>query len=212
VQDAGRVFDIAADPLGVHVVQHLGDGWYALYHMGLDRPRINSISLGTMAPGPASSGDASRPGEVTTQMLRAMSPAAAIAYATEKWRDVVGPLSPTMPRREQLLERLGPAWLEAIDRREPDAAGRTNLRRRRRAAAAALYVQALETGDRRPVEAVVAATVGLTQSKVRDLLYAARHDGLLDGTSRGRAGGKLTEACWAVLEELGWRGEAQTLP
>lgn len=207
--NAARVFDINADPLGVHVVQHLGAGWYALYHMGLDRPRINSISLGTMTPGPVSGGDPSRSGEVTTKMLRAMSPAAAIAYATEKWRDVAGPLSPTMPMREQLLDRLGPGWLEAIDRRDPDAAGRTNLRRRRRAATAALYVQALETGNRRPV-ATVAANVGLPQSKVRDLLYAARHDGLLDGTGRGRAGGRLTLACWAVLEELGWRGEAET--
>lgn len=209
--NAGRVFEINADPLGVHVVQHLGDGWYALYHMGFDRPRINSISLGTMSPAPASDGDPSRPGEVTTGMLRAMSPGAAIAFATERWRHVVGPLSPTMPGRGQLLERLGPAWLRAIDRREPLASGRTNLRRGRRAATAALYVQALEMGDRKPV-ATVAASVGLPQSKVRDLLYAARHDGLLAGTGRGRAGGKLTEACWGVLEELGWRGERQTLP
>jgi hypothetical protein len=178
--------------------------------MGLDRPGITSVTVSTVVPGPVSDSDPSTSGELTTRMLRAMAPAAAIAYATQNWRELTGELSPTMPRYEQLKDVFGPGWFEAIERQEPGATGRSRLRLRRLAATAALYVQALQAGDRAPV-ATVATNLGLPQSKVRDRLHAARFEGLLAETGRGRAGGGLTPEGLALLElEVGWRGEAQT--
>ena len=207
---ASPAFRIVPYPWGVQVIQELGGGWWATYHMGLDRPRITSVTVSTVVPGPASGRDPATSGELTTRMLRAMAPAAAIAYATQKWRELTGPLSPTMPRYEQLKDVFGPGWFEAIERQDPGATGRSQLRRRRLAATAALYVQTLQAGDRAPV-ATVAMNLGLSQSKVRDRLHAARFEGLLAETGRGRAGGGLTPEALALLElELGWRGEAQT--
>jgi hypothetical protein len=203
-------FRIVPIPWGVQVIQELGGGWWAVYHMGLDRPRITSATVSTVVPGPASDPNPSTSGELTTRMLRAMAPAAAIAYATQKWRELTGDLSPTMPRYEQLKDVFGPGWFEAIERQEPGATGRSQLRRRRLAATAALYVQALQAGDRTPV-ATLATNLGLPQSKVRDRLHAARFEGLLAETGRGRAGGGLTPEAQALLElEVGWRGETQT--
>jgi hypothetical protein len=210
VATASPAFHIVPNPWGVQVVQELGGGWWAVYYMGLDRPRITSATVSTVVPGPAPDPNLSMSGELTTRMLRAMAPAAAIAYATQKWRELTGDLSPTMPRYEQLKDVFGPGWFEAIERQEPGATGRSQLRRRRLAATAALYVQALQAGDRAPV-ATLATNLGLPQSKVRDRLHAARFEGLLAETGRGRAGGGLTPEALALLElEVGWRGEAQT--
>jgi len=210
VQIASPAFDIVPNPWGVDVVQELGSGWSAIYHMGLDRPTIKSVTVTPFALGAAADPGSPPPaGELTTRMIRAMAPAAAHAFATRSWRELVGPLSPTMPRYEQLAAIFGPGWFDAIERQEPGATGRSNIRRRRLAATAALYVQALEAGGRAPV-ATVAANLGLSQSKVRDRLHAARYEGLLGGTGRGRAGGELTPEALAFLElEVGWRGEAQ---
>jgi hypothetical protein len=118
-------------------------------------------------------------------------------------------MSPTVPRYEQLAAILGPAWISAIEKIEPGATGRSYLRQVRLAATAALYVDFIQKGDRAPVEAVAEET-GLSQSKVRDRLYAARRAGLLEETGRGRASGDLTHAARELLErEVGWRGEPQ---
>jgi hypothetical protein len=76
-----------------------------------------------------------------------------------------------------------------------------DARRWRMIATAARYVAAAQAGDRSPV-ATVAKEFGLSQSQIRDRLYAARRAGLLEETGRGRAGGDLTPEGRALFTEM----------
>lgn len=204
-------FEIIPQLDDVVAVQDLGRGWIAAYHMGLDRRRITSLVLTPRAKtGLAGSDAQATTGELTARMLRQLAPAAAIANATAAlYREASPYSSPTMPKGSYLRSILGPEWVDAIERLEPSATGRSVPRNVRLAAIAALYVEARQAGDRHPV-AAVAAHLNVPQAHVRDRLHAARYEGLLEATARGKASGDLTPAARTLLErELGWRGEAQ---
>jgi hypothetical protein len=104
--------------------------------------------------------------------------------------------------RERLRELRGsPSWATTLLRDEwrsllEQPASREGVL----AATAARYVAALEAGDRHPVTSV-AADLGLRQSQVRDRIYKARRDGLLEPTdkARGRPRGRLSARAIELL-------------
>jgi hypothetical protein len=107
------------------------------------------------------------------------------------------------PARQGLAELASdPLWAEAASMwgflREQPRPGRAGHPDKVYALVALRYVRALERGSARPV-ADVAKAMGLSRSRVRDLLHEARRRGLLTRPPRGRAGGEMTELGWAAL-------------
>jgi hypothetical protein len=196
---------------GIEVIQSLGSGWAATYFIGRDRPTIRAVTIGplpqTLIGGPAPTG------ELTSKMLRDLVPGAAIAYAVKSYDMWAGPAAWPGPDGPAWISRflsgerlswiLGPEWLALIEKLEgrPLQIDPGDARRWRMIATAARYVAAAQVGDRAPV-ATVAKEFGLSQSQIRDRLYAARRAGLLEETGRGRAGGDLTPAGRALFLEM----------
>jgi hypothetical protein len=196
---------------GIEIIQSLGSGWAATYFIGLDRPTIRSVTIGPMAQssirGPAPTG------ELTSGMLRHLVPGAAIAYAVASYNMWAGPAAWPGPDGPAWISRflsgerlswiLGPEWLAMIEKLEgrPLQVDPHDARRWRMIATAARYVAASQSGDRTPL-ATVAKEFGLSQSQIRDRLYAARRAGLLEETGRGRAGGDLTPEGRALFTEM----------
>lgn len=199
----------------IEVVQHLGADWVAVYRLGMDRARIKSITIAPMTQNSTADPDSdpAEASELTSQMLRELVPGAAIAFAAASLNKWAGPASVPLPDNrkwlapflggERLAHTFGPEWLVMIEKLEgrPLQIDRRDARRWRLLTTAARYVAARKAGDRKPV-ATVAEDLGLPQSQIRDRLYAARTEGFLEGTGRGRAGGDLTPQGQALLEEI----------
>jgi hypothetical protein len=60
------------------------------------------------------------------------------------------------------------------------------------------YVEELQAGSKRPI-VDLAKRLRLDRSKVRDMIYAARRRGLLEGGSQGKKGGKLSDKAKRLL-------------
>lgn len=86
-------------------------------------------------------------------------------------------------------DELASRWEKAANSR--DRRGNTYY-----ASVAAAYVELL--ADRAPV-AALAKNLGVSASKVRNDLFAARERGLLTSTGQGRAGGELTDEAREIL-------------
>lgn len=197
---------------GVAIVQDLGGGWAATYWIGQDRPTIKALTVTPMSQNPI--GGPPPIEELTSRMLRKLVPGAAIAYAAASYDSWTGAANwpgegePEWIARflsgERLSWTLGPEWLAMIERLEgqPLQIDPRDARAWRLISTAARYVAAWQRGDRKPV-ASVATEFGLPQSQIRDRLYAARREGLLEETSRGRAGGDLTQAGRALFVRMG---------
>ena len=118
--------------------------------------------------------------ELTARQIRRMQPGQARILALEELQRL----------------RAAPGWVtDFLGLNRSPASPAVTL-----AVTAARYVQAIEGGDRTPVS-TVARELGLPQSRVRDRLYRARQQHLLEPLEpgRGRARGQLTERAIELL-------------
>lgn len=139
---------------------------------------------------------------LTARQTRRLAPGRALRVASQVLRDDIGgaPAWVTELLGTQ-TELLGPDWRALIERA---IASDPSSRRHLLAATAALYVAAIDGGDRTPVTSV-AQQLDLEQPQVRDRLYKARQLELLEPLhpGRGRAQGRLTPAAIDLLRKEG---------
>lgn len=164
------------------VRQDLGDGWFAIYHLGDDGvTHIDIQRSGRLIHRRWPRGHGKGAGKLKGRAVRQLRPGAALAAARRA-------------RREGgQLERLA----QALHIR-PLTESSTRLHRL--ATLAAHYTEALDAGSRKPVQDV-ADKLDMDPEHVRDGLHAARTEDLITRAGRGRAGGELTDKALALLKE-----------
>jgi hypothetical protein len=183
------------EPL-VALFDQTGEEWHVevgIDHRETDRGQVWTGFIGpTQLAGTATPGvyqDLGEAPDLTAKMIRRMRP----AYALQ------------LVRKELAQLRGAPEWATALLTDQ----WRQRLMAPRRAAplivlviTAAVYVAAIDAGERAPV-AAVARALGLRQAQVRDRLYKARQLGYLEprDPGRGRPRGRLTTAAIDLLEK-----------
>lgn len=188
------------------VRQSLGDGWVAEYQMRAEDGNPTVIGVHVYAADFDDLPLRRRPlpsGGLGARVLRRLKP----ARAQRDMRQHLAERPRSTPRSQpnplsDLLASHGYA--------EPLPPERSPSGRRRHqpgfyAVIAEAYVRALDTGSRKPVDAV-ARSLGYSTTRIRDLLVRARDLGLLTRTSRGRPGGTLTETGRRALADYKARG------
>ena len=132
------------------------------------------------------------PGGISARLLRRLRPAAALRYARSALAERARPEDPLA----DAVALHGYRELALEGDRRPGRRGRTD---RFYAEIAAAYVQVMDAESLHPVKDV-AERMNYSRARIRDLLGEARRRGLLTGTSRGRAAGRLTDKARRALE------------
>lgn len=201
---------------GWSVAEDLGDGWVATYRYVVKDGRpvlaelrvqpgdgdsaLELVSLGLDGVHFDPAGVPAR--GLTLRRLRTMRPSSVLAEVLADWEEDVreGVSQPAE------VEILNPGWMK-LKQRWAQARRRVPKRRDERLLMVAwMYVTALARGVQHPNKEI-AAEIGRKPSQVRDDVTAARREGLLTpGAGKGRTGGQLTDAAFALMEEELTRG------
>jgi hypothetical protein len=181
---------------------NLGGGWVTDYRLALQDGRVVVAEL-RVRPREGSGVPA---GGLTRRRLRSVAFGVHVDYFAQVAELSRGLLMPGASVFDGPWAHLATAHYRAQPKPAVDSSGAPRRGRPRvadeeLARAAAADVAARSRGSKRPVPDAARA-LKMTAARLRDLVYRARHRGLLTRTMQGRGGGALTPEARALLSKV----------